>query len=177
VGDEGHTYLIDVDVLARIHARKDSDKVYGGLVEMAKAGKLKTVRQTFDELKKFNPQYEKLRAHRDHFQVPTEHQFNNDTKALIEVLGNKADYLWPQTGGRNPDPADPWIVAVAAKHNYTVVTNESPHSPVRIPAACKLKEIACRCIRGPHFLYEVGLVEKIKPEHIDPHSFFADDEE
>jgi hypothetical protein len=89
-------------------------------------------------------------------------------------LGNLAPYLADATGGKNPDPADPWIVAVAAANGYTVVTNESPRSPMRIPAACRLPTVNCRCIRGPHFLIEVGLVTEIKPEHIDPTFFFEE---
>ena len=170
------TYIIDVDVLARIHVRKDSEKIYAALIELAEAKKLCTVRQTFDELKKFGPPYERLRIHRDKFQIAAKDQFQIDVAALIEILGNQASYLWVQTGGKNPDPADPWIVAVAAKYGYTVVTNESPRSPMRIPAACKLPKTNCRCIRGPHFLHEVGLIEEIKPEHIDPHSFFTEGE-
>ena len=37
--------------------------------------------------------------------------------------------------------------------------------------------INCRCIRGPHFLVEVGLVKQIKPEHIDPAFFFNEGED
>jgi hypothetical protein len=92
----------------------------------------------------------------------------------MKILGNEAEYLWSQTGGKNPDPADPWIVAVATKSGYTVVTNESPKSPVRIPAACRHPKMGCRRIRGPHFLVEVGLVTEIKPEHIDPAYFFEE---
>jgi hypothetical protein len=168
---------MDVDVLARIHARRDSEEIYSGLITLAGARTVLTVRQTFDELKKFGPQFDRLKAHRDVFQISAADQFHADVSKLIEILGNEAQYLWVQTGGKNPDPADPWIVAVAAKFGYTVVTNESPRSPARIPAACRLPRIDCRCIRGPHFLHEVGLVTEIKPQHIDPHSFFADGEE
>jgi hypothetical protein len=176
VANEKPIYLIDVDVLARIHVRKDSKDIYDALIDMAKAGKVRTVRQTFDELKRFNPVHEILKAHRDIFQVVTEDQFCKKVQDNIEILGNEAKYLAEATGGKNPDPADPWIVAVGAAYGYTVVTNESPHSTQRIPAACKLPKIGCRCIRGPHFLIEVGLVQEIKPEHIDPHSFFSEGE-
>jgi hypothetical protein len=44
------------------------------------------------------------------------------------------------------------------------------------PAACRLPKIGCRCIRGPHFLHEDGLVKEIKAEHIDPASFFNEGE-
>ncbi len=174
--NEAHTYLIDVDVLARIHVRSDSAEIYEALVLMAELKQLRTVRQTFDELKRFGSVNEILKPHRDLFQISADEQFHPEVSAFIEVLGTKAAYLWEQTGGKNPDPADPWIVAVAAKYDYTVVTNESPRSTMRIPAACKLPEIDCRCIRGPHFLHEVGLVTKIKPEHIDPSAFFNEGE-
>ena len=176
MANEEHVYVIDVDVLARIHVRKDSKEIYAALIGMAEAKKVRTVRQTFDELKRFGPQFELLKTHRESFQIPTGDQFTEDISALIEILGNEADYLWEQTGGKNPDPADPWIVAVAARNGYTVVTNESPRSTMRIPAACRLPKINCRCIRGPHFLVEVGLVKQIKPEHIDPAYFFDEGE-
>jgi len=170
------TYIIDTDVLVRIHVRKDSQTIYDALIAMAKAKRLRTVRQTFDELKRHVRQYELLQPHRDLFQIPADDQFHEDVGALIEILGNQAPYLWEQTGGKNPDPADPWIIAAAAKFGYTVVTNESPRSSTRIPAACKLAKIGCRCIRGPHFLHEVGLVKEIKPEHIEPAAFFNEGE-
>jgi predicted nucleic acid-binding protein len=176
VADDGHTYIIDVDVLARIHVRKDSNEIYEALIEMGAAQNLRTVRQTFDELKQFGSVNAILKAHREQFQIEVEEQFNEDVSKLIEILGNEAPYLWEQTGGKNPDPADPWIVAVAAHYGYTVVTNESPRSTMRIPAACRLPKIGCRCIRGPHFLHEVGLVKEIKPEHIDPAAFFSEGE-
>jgi predicted nucleic acid-binding protein len=176
VADDGHTYIIDVDVLARIHVRKDSEEIYEVLIELAAAQNLRTVRQTFDELKQFGSVNAILKAHREQFQIEVEEQFNEDVSKLIEILGNEASYLWEQTGGKNPDPADPWIVAVAANYGYTVVTNESPRSTMRIPAACRLPTIGCRCIRGPHFLHEVGLVKEIKPEHIDPAAFFSEGE-
>jgi hypothetical protein len=174
--NDRNIYLIDVDVLARIHVRKDSKGIYDALIGMAEKETLRTVRQTFDELKRFGPVNDILKDHRDTFQISAEDQFHEDVSVLIEILGNEAPYLWEQTGGRNPDPADPWIVAVAAKYGFTVVTNESPRSVMRIPAACRLPKIGCRCIRGPHFLHEVGLVKEIKPEHIEPAAFFSEGE-
>jgi hypothetical protein len=88
---DGHIYLIDVDVLARIHVRKDSKFIYESLIAMAKDGIVRTVRQTFDELKKFNPQHEILKAHRDIFQIPTEDQFCTEVQEYIEILGNEAN--------------------------------------------------------------------------------------
>jgi len=176
VPDNDHTYVIDVDVLARIHTRKDSKEIYAGLVDLAGKGRLVTVRQTFDELKKFGTVFDLLKGERNKFQIPAERQFTEQISRIIDRLGSEAPYLYEATGGKNPDPADPWIVAVATAYGYTVVTNERPRSTMRIPAACRLPSIGCRCIRGPHFLHEVGLVKEIKPEHIDPASFFAEGE-
>lgn len=72
------------------------------------------------------------------------------------------------------DPADPWLVAVAGHYKYTLVTNEKQNSPKRIPAACRIPALVCRCISGPHFLHEVGLVKTINPAHISVAAFFAD---
>jgi len=83
-------YVIDVDVLARIHVRKDSKDIYDALIDMAKSGTLKTVRQTFDELKRFNPQHEILKAHRSDFQISTDEQFTEKVAEFIEILGNEA---------------------------------------------------------------------------------------
>jgi hypothetical protein len=172
VPDEEHTYLIDADVLIRIHERSDSPSIYNGLILMAANGRLKTVRQALDEVKKFDGAYDFIKTHRDTFQIETEQQYCADVSDKIEYLGKNAAYLWPQTGGKNPDPADPWLVAVASCYGYTLVTNESPRREKRIPAACKLPRSSCRCIRGPHFLVETKIVTEIKPEHIDPEGFF-----
>jgi hypothetical protein len=117
-----------------------------------------------------------LKGKREDFELLAEMQFTEAVSKIIDILGKEAPYLYEATGGKNPDPADPWIVAVATVYGYTVVTNERPRSIMRIPAACRLPSIGCRCIRGPHFLHEVGLVKEIKPEHIDPAAFFSEGE-
>lgn len=172
--NERRAYLIDADVLIVIRDRNDSGKIYDELIHMAHRGRLKTVRQTFDEIKNYDPPFAILKDHREKFQITAEQQFDPRVSAYIDWLGDNALQLWEQTGGKNPDPADPWIVAVGATYGYTVVTNESPRSPVKIPAACRMPHINCRCIRGPHFLLEVGIVTQaqIKPEFIDPAAFF-----
>jgi hypothetical protein len=87
---------------------------------MAQAKKLRTVRQTFDELKRFGSVNDILKGYRDAFQIPTEEQFHEDVSALIEILGNDAPYLWERTGGKNPDPADPWIVGKRCPRDWII---------------------------------------------------------
>ena len=125
MADKKTIYLIDTDVLVRIRVRKESRKLYAAVITMAGKGELKTVRQVFDELKSHKKAFEALRAHRSKFVIPIKEQYSAEVKKYIEELGNKAAFLWEQTGGKNPDPADPWLIAVAAHYGYTVVTNES----------------------------------------------------
>jgi hypothetical protein len=100
-------------------------------------------------------------------------QYCKEVQEKLELVKKEAGHLWQQVGGKNPDPADPWLIAVASAHGYTLVTDESSASTKKIPAACKLPNLKCRCISGPHLLIELGLVQEIKPEHIDPHAFFG----
>jgi hypothetical protein len=143
------------------------------LIALARSKRVRTVRQVFDELQKHPIPYGILKDHRELFQIPTVEQHYLPVGDLIEILGNEMPDFWEQTGGRNPDPADPWLVAVGAAYEYTVVTNEKQRSSIKIPAACRLPKINCRCISGPHFLFEVQLVTDIRPEHISPADFFA----
>ena len=166
--------LIDTDVLVRIRDKRESVKMYNRLIELGEIGSVRSVRQVFDELKGHGPAYKLLTDRRALFSIPPEQQFCEGVQQKLELLGNKAGWLWEQGGGKNPDPADPWLVSVAAHYKYVVVTNESEFSTMRIPAACKIPGIECRCISGPHFLHEVGIIKTIKPEHISAKAFFAD---
>jgi Domain of unknown function (DUF4411) len=165
--------LIDTDVLEHIRSRSDSRLIYDGLIVMAEAGSVKTVRQVFGELKKHKEAHKILKPHEREFILPTETQYSAEVQQKLELVKMEASHLWQQIGGKNPDPADPWLIAVASAYGYNLVTDENQFSTTRIPAACKRPNLKCRCISGPNFLIEVGLVQEIKPEHINPHSFFG----
>jgi hypothetical protein len=172
VPDDGQIYLIDSDVLVHIASRNDSALLYEGLIKLARNMRLRSVPQVFGELKKWPSVESVLKEHRETFVIPASRLYDVRVSEFLTILGDKMPSLWEQTGVKNPDPADPWLIAAAASYHYTVVTDESERSPVKIPAACRLPEINCRCIRGPHFLVEVGLVNEVKLEHIDPSRFF-----
>jgi hypothetical protein len=140
---------------------------------MAEAGIVKTVRQVFGELKKHTEAYKILKPHERKFVLPIETQYTTEVSQKLELVKIDAGHLWQPIGGKNPDPADPWLIAVASAYGYNLVTNENQLSTMKIPAACKIPGLICRCISGPHFLIEVGIVQEIKPEHISPHSFFG----
>jgi hypothetical protein len=164
--------LIDTDVLVAIRNKRDSKKIYSHLIKMAIDGDLKTVRQVFRELEDHGPFFAFLRTQRLKFLLPIEQQYCHQVQQRLDILGMKAKYLYEETG--TGDPADPWLVAVASCYKFTLVTNEKQHSPKAIPAACKIPETFCRCISGPHFLYEVGLIKTINPAHISVNAFFTD---
>ena len=166
-------YLIDTDVLVHIRLRKDSDAIYAGIEKAVKEGWLRTVKQVPDEVKKWPKPYAKIAPFKSRFIVPASEQYCDTVKAMNELVLNLAPLLIAQVGGKNPDPADSWLIAVAKAQGYTLVTNENALSPVKIPAVCKLPQIKCPCISGPHFLLETGIVTEIKPEHISVHAFYG----
>jgi hypothetical protein len=159
-------------VLVAIRSKKDSTNIYNHLIKMATDGDLKTVRQVFNELETFGDGYKFLLGYRSKFVIPVDEQYCVAVQTKIELIKKTADFLYEQTGSK--DAADPWLVAVASAYKYVLVTNERRESPKRIPAACQQPELRCRCISGPHFLHEVGLVPQINPAHISAAAFFAD---
>jgi hypothetical protein len=167
VSDEGEKYLIDTDVFVRIWELNDCNKIISDIIDLALAGRVRTVRQVFGELNKWPLSLNALKPHRKTIEIAAQEAYTVEVQEVIEYLGNKAPWLWEQTGAGNPDPADPWLVAIAKTRSFTVVTNEGQRKEKRIPAACRLPPIHCRCISGPHFLFEVGIVKKIEPEWID----------
>ena len=169
---EAYKYLLDTDVFVRICELKERQKVFDLIIKMAGAGRVSTIRQVFGELKKWPIALGMIKPHRSIFEVKPEAQYTTEVQAIIDELGNKARWLWEPTATGNPDPADPWLIGIAKTRGYTVVTNEGQRKEKRIPAACRFPTIDCRCITGPHFLVEVGIVKDIKPEWIDTDAFF-----
>jgi hypothetical protein len=167
------THVIDTDVLEHIRFRPDSAQIYSGLISLAQAGTLKTVRQVFAELKKHKAAHAILGPHEKAFLLDTKLQFCVEVQGKLDLVRKHAGYLWAQTAGKNPDPADPWLIAVAAAHGYTLVTNESQLKLTRIPMTCRKPEFGVQCISGPHYLLGSRIVQEIKPEHVAPYAFFG----
>lgn len=155
-----------------IKNRHDADVLFAGLLDLAKAGVLKSVRQVFKEMKNDPVLKAKFLPNRKLIEVENSRQYCADVAKRITLLGQHAPHLWPQTGGSTKDPADPWLIAVASAYNFCVVTNENRRSLKKIPAACKIAGTECECISGPHFFYETNIVTEIDPAHISPADFF-----
>lgn len=175
MANDAYKYLLDTDVFVRICELKDKEKVFDRMIDMAGEGRLNTIRQVFGELKKHTIPIGMIKPHRSIFEVRPEDQYTTEVQAIIDELGNKAPWLWEQTGTGNPDPADPWLIAIGKSCGYTVVTNERQRAQKKIPSACRFPSIDCRCISGPHFLVEVEIVTDIRPEWIDTDAFFKKD--
>lgn len=165
-----YLYLLDTNVLSSISRHPDVDELLAGIFELAIAGQVKTIRQVFRELEKYKIAFDKIKDHKPNLLIPTAEQMDKKVKALIEVVQDEAPYLSDPTGAI--DAADPWLVAVAKAHGYTLVTDEKPNSPIKIPAACQNPLLKCRCIQSPHFLFETKLISEIKPEHVSPELFY-----
>jgi hypothetical protein len=170
--NSGKRYLIDTDVLVHIRKRKDSDRIYAALSKAAHEGWARTVKQVPDELERWKGAYPKVQPFKRKLIVPAKEQYCVAVRRMNDIVQDNAPFLFEPAGGKNPDPADPWLIAVAKVHGYTVVTNESPHSSVKIPAACKLPAINCPCINGAHFLLETKIVEGFELSQISAQAFF-----
>lgn len=169
-----HNYLLDVDVLAHIQRRPDSNFIFEGIVEGIEAGRVKTVRQVASgEMKKWKEAFAALHPHHANFELTAEQQYCMEVKSLIDTVNDLAPDLYEPFGGKNPDPADPWLIAVARHYGFTLVTDENPNSRTKIPMVCDYPELKCRCISGPHFHWETGIVKEYKPEHISVHAFYG----
>lgn len=173
LSDSAKVHLIDSDVFMSIKSRKDAPDLFAGILTLAEAGRVKTVRQVFKEMKHDPILKTEILPHRKLMEVKTEDQYCAEVAAKITIISDQAGHLWPQTGGTTSDPADPWLIAVASHYGYCLVTNENKRSDRKIPAACKIVGTTCECISGPHFFYDTGIVTEFDPAHISPADFFS----
>ena len=67
-------------------------------------------------------------------------------------------FLFDLTGSRNPDPADPWLIAAGKILGWTVITDERKTSTKKIPYVCRQQSLQVRCISGQEFFAEVGIL-------------------
>lgn len=172
--DVTRLYLIDTNVLEHIRRHSDSDRIYREIGRLAQRGIVKTVEQVMGELNSFGTTKAALEKHEVKLRLSNELQYHAAVSEKMELVKLHASFLWEQTGSK--DPADPWLVAVGAALTYTVVTDEGTTSPRKIPAACANPALNVRCISGPHFLIETGIVTEINPAHLDPNKFWEIDQ-
>lgn len=147
-------YLIDTDALVHIRDRPNSEAVYAALIPLCRQGLILTVSQVYDEMKRF-PEVRNL-----FWPLRQSMKVNQDTMEVFQTVGYISEefgFLYDLSGTKNPDPADPWLIACAKVYGYTLITDERKNSGVKIPFVCKQQSIQVDCKNGLEMLAELGL--------------------
>jgi hypothetical protein len=147
-------YLIDCDSIAHLDGKPRCGAVLDGLVGQVQADRLKTVEQVFDELRRWPDIQVRFKPHRKQFFV---RQYTPEISLLAGQIAEDFPFLNDLSGVRNPDPADPWLIAAAKVLGWTLVTDERQASSKRIPWVCRQQSLQVRCINGPDFFQEIGI--------------------
>ncbi len=147
-------YLIDCDAIAHLDGAAHCGTVLRGLKQLVAVGTLKTVEQVYDELRRWPHLQNEFKPIKKQFLVD---QHTQDIAAMAGQIADDFEFLFDLTGSRNPDPADPWLIAAAKILRWTVITDERRTSTKKIPYVCRQQSINVRCINGPEFFAEVGI--------------------
>lgn len=148
-------YLIDCDAIAHLDGASHCGTVLKGLKQLIAADKLKTVEQVYDELRRWPHLQAEFKPIKNEFLVGDQHA--TAIASLVGQIAEDFEFLFDQSGSRNPDPADPWLIAAGKVLGWTVITDERKTSTRKIPYVCRQQSILVRCINGPEFFAEVGI--------------------
>ena len=147
-------YLIDCDAIAHLDGAANCDAVLDGLEKLILSGQLRTVEQVFDELRRWPHIQGRFKPIKKTFLIS---QYTAEISALVGQISDDFEFLYDLTGTRNPDPADPWLIAAAKILGWTVITDERQTSTKRIPYVYRQQSLQVRCISGRDFFKEVGI--------------------
>jgi len=150
-------YLVDTSVLVNIRdEHADSKEIWLGVTNAIIAGKVRTIRQVWDELESHFPDIaNRLKGYKRQFVLPDDQTYSAGVVAEVRVLNQNHGRLWNPVGGRNP--ADPLLIAVAKDLNIIVVTDEKRQGAGfqrRIPYVCTQRNVGCTDRRD--FLRKIG---------------------
>ncbi len=148
-------YLIDCDAIAHCEARPDCGRVLKGLIAAVQKDQLKTVEQVFDELRRWPKIQGLFKPIKKTFLIS---QYTNEIAVFVGQIAEDFPFLFDLTGSRNPDPADPWLIAASKILGWTLVTDERQKSTKKIPYVCRQQSVQVRCIGGNDFFKEIGIV-------------------
>lgn len=151
------SYLIDTDAIAHVENRPDSESVIRGMLAQVDGGQLKTVEQVLDELKRWPAIHDMFNRRR---RVMIVRQYIAPVMTLAGQISDDFPFLYDLTGSRNPDPADPWLIACSKHYGLTLVTDERQLSEKKIPFVCRQQSLRVRCISGPNYFVEAGIAVK-----------------
>jgi hypothetical protein len=151
------SHLIDTSVLVNFQAQYgDSENAWPTLIKEIKAGRLKTVRHVWDELKcKFPEIHKRVKDHRKDFVIPDATLYSEEAVAELQQVQQHHGKLINELG--NGNPADPFLIAAAKAMSVIVVTDEkaSGHGHRHcIPFVCKSRNVGC--MSGKDYLNGLG---------------------
>ena len=149
------THLIDTDVIAHISERPNADVILRGLELQIDAGQLKTVEQVLDELRRWPELQNRFNARKADFLI--RRQYRPAIAAVAGQISDDFEFLYDLSGTRNPDPADPWLIAAAKVLGFAVVTDERQVSTKKIPYVCRQQSLLVPCISGATYLEQCGI--------------------
>jgi hypothetical protein len=147
-------YLIDCDAIAHLDGAAHCSAYLQGLKKLVANDILKTVEQLYDELRRWPHIQQEFRPIKKQFLVQ---QHTAEIAAQAGQIAEDFEFLFDLTGVRNPDSADPWLIAAGKILGWTVVTDERKNSTRKIPYVCRQQSINVRCINGLEFFAEVGI--------------------
>lgn len=147
-------YLVDTDALVHIADRADATRIYAAMTGHCRTSNILTVHQVFDELKRFPHVRTKFWPHKAAMKVD---QYCDEVMEFVGYISDNFEFLYDLSGAKNPDPADPWLIACSKVFGYTLVTDERPLSTKKIPYVCRQQSVQVRVINGPDLLQELGI--------------------
>lgn len=146
-------FIIDTDALVHFGSRPDGDDIYEALRARCLAGEILTVSQVFGELKRWPEVRERFWPLRNEMKVD---QYDDAVLRFVGYISDTFDFLYDLSGSKNPDPADPWLIACARVFRHTLVTDERQNSVKKIPFVCRQQGVDVECVNGVELLNRLG---------------------
>ena len=109
---------------AQLYTAVERELVWQGLEQWAETGRIKVIKEVREELERYDPDgLKRLR------QYPAQRLIVRRTQAIVQAFQNiTTAHPDLMKGGSKYNPADPWLILVAEKYDYTIITEELPRS-------------------------------------------------
>lgn len=149
---EPDNYLIDTSALSNIDTREDSEKVWALIVKLIEQGRITICAQVLGEVRD-NPYYKsRIKPYEQAIQAGDRN--SNDVEYLSYVGQITYDHPAMSKARSEKNPADPYVVALAALEGYVVVADETRNKrPSRkIPGVCDKLVPPVRCLTLDEFV-------------------------
>jgi hypothetical protein len=152
-------YLIDSSSIIRLDGKDrnppahsytavERELVWEGLEKFTEAGRIKVIKEVREELERYDPVgLARLKQYPAHRLIVRRTQ--KVVQAFQSITSAHPDLM---KGGSRYNPADPWLILVAERDGYTIITEELPRSArttmrrrkqrlERIPDVCAARQM------------------------------------